>query len=141
MRMSKTQLDKLIKEELEHVLREKAAESRIDEIALPGVGWVLTSYRWINEALKLASRTRFLPQEVRPLVEELAEASQRFVDAMNKFYEEHPKLYSAVIGPIAAMDPAGTATAKAKEIVLRNINNKLASETEDEQKQIGLNNP
>ena len=48
MRMSKTQLDKLIKEELEHVLREKAAESRIDEIALPGVGWVLTSYRWIN---------------------------------------------------------------------------------------------
>ena len=51
----------------------------------------------------------------------MADTLTTFKNAMDDFYENYPKLYATVMGPIMAADIAGTATGKAKEKILQTI--------------------
>ena len=146
MKVTKKQLKQIIKEELEVVLtNEEAGElfgedieellnekdrKTLNEIQIPGLGYVLRSYRWIKIVLKMLLKVKFIPEQVKPALSTLADASQTFVDAMDTLYKEHPKTYAAIMGPIMAADVAGTTAGKAKEVVLQQIYDKMTTDEE-----------
>ena len=96
-------------------------EQELEEVQLPGVAYFLRSYRWINIIFKILVKAPWIPNEAKTVIQPLADASQSFVDAMETLYNEHPNLYKLVMGPIMAADIGGTATGKAKEVVLQKI--------------------
>jgi len=147
MKLTKIKLKRIIKEELGLVfVNEEAGEvllmegdrEILNEVPIPGLGYFLRSYRWINIMLKILVDGwlwKYIPERAQPAIITLAETSQSFVDAMDTLYNEHPNIYKAVMGPIMAVDPGGTATGKAKEVVLQQIYDKMMAE---EQALIGV---
>ena len=126
MKVTKTQLKEIIKEEMEVVLASE--EQELEEAQLPGLAYFLRSYRWINIIFKILVKAPWIPNEAKTVIQPLADASQSFVDAMETLYNEHPNLYRVVMGPIMAADVAGTATGKAKEVVLQQIYDNIQSD-------------
>jgi hypothetical protein len=138
VKLTKLQLDQIIKEELNGVLEEQ----ELNEVALPGVAWFARSYQWTNELLKVVLHprsiaARFIPESLRAPLQQLADLNQKVVEIMDELYNKHPKVYMIIMGPIIAVDPAGAASGKAKEVVLRKIyDGMVAAEKAGELKQI-----
>lgn len=104
---------------------EPLQEEQLDEIQIPGIAWFLRSYQWIEPLLRIVADSKQTPESLRGPVKSIADAMTSFKNSMDKFYEEYPKLYATVMGPIMAADVAGTATGKAKEKILQTIYNNI----------------
>ena len=100
---------------------EPSQKEQLDEIQLPGLSWFLRSYQWIEPLLRIVADSKRTPESLRGAVKSMADAMTTFKNAMDDFYENYPKLYATVMGPIMAADVVGTATGKAKEHILQSI--------------------
>ena len=100
---------------------EQLQEQQLDEIQLPGVSWFLRSYQWIEPLLRIVADSKRTPESLRGPVKGIADVMTTFKTKMDDFYENYPKLYATVMGPIMAADVAGTATGKVKEKILQDI--------------------
>ena len=131
MKVTKTQLKQIIKEELEVTFTNE--EQELEEVLqIPTLAYFLRSYRWINIIFKMLLKSRIVPDEAKDVIRPIADASQNFVDAMNTLYNKHPNLYRAVMGPIMAADVAGTTAGKAKEVVFQQILDKMPGDEEQQ---------
>jgi|TARA_R110000824_G_scaffold314888_2_gene501800 hypothetical protein len=100
---------------------EALQEEQLDEIQIPGIAWFLRSYQWMEPLLRIVADSKRTPESLRGPVKSMADTLTTFKNAMDDFYENYPKLYATVMGPIMAADIAGTATGKAKEKILQTI--------------------
>ena len=100
---------------------EPIEEEQLDEIQLPGVSWFLRSYQWIEPLLRIVADSKRTPESLRGPVKSIADVMTTFKNKMDDFYENYPKLYATIMGPIMAADVAGTATGKVKEKILQDI--------------------
>tara|TARA_B100000085_G_C18460855_1_gene478876 strand:- start:290 stop:802 length:513 start_codon:yes stop_codon:yes gene_type:complete len=100
---------------------EQLQEEQLDEIQIPGVAWFLRSYQWIEPLLRILADSKRTPESLRGPVKSIADTMTNFKNKMDDFYENYPKLYATVMGPIMAADVAGTATGKVKEKILQDI--------------------
>ena len=89
------------------------------EFQVPGLSWVVNFYRVSNEALAIASRAKFIPEDARTMIAKMAEANQVLVDTMDEFQEKNPKLYNSVMGAVMVTDVGGTVISKGKEYFLK----------------------
>jgi hypothetical protein len=113
---------------------EALQEEQLDEIQIPGIAWFLRSYQWMEPLLRIVADSKRTPESLRGPVKSMADTLTTFKNAMDDFYENYPKLYATVMGPIMAADIAGTATGKAKEKILQTIYkniDKIEPEEED----------
>ena len=97
----------------------------LQEFQLPGLSWVVNLYRVTNEALAIASRAKFIPEDTRVYIAKLAEANQIMVDTMDEFKKSHPAVYKSVMGSVMAADIGGTVASKGKEYFLKALNRVL----------------
>ena len=135
MKITKNQLKQIIKEELEVTLANEERgleEDQLDEVQIPTLAWFLRSYRWINIIFKILIKAPWVSDEAKTVIQPVADASQSFVDAMEAFYNEHPNLYKVIMGPIMALDVAGTTLGKAKDVVLQNVYDKMQGDEEQQ---------
>jgi len=113
---------------------EALQEEQLDEIQIPGIAWFLRSYQWMEPLLRIGADSKRTPESLRGPVKSMADTLTTFKNAMDDFYENYPKLYATVMGPIMSADIAGTATGKAKEKILQTIYkniDKIEPEEED----------
>lgn len=109
----------------EYDLLEESSVQELHEIQIPGLSFVVRSWRWLIPLMNVVANHPKTPESLRKLAYEPARTANEMESKLNKFAKEYPTIWNSVQGVLGVSDILGTIKGEALRSILIKVQDSL----------------
>ena len=109
----------------EYDLLEESSAQELHEIQIPGLSFVVRSWRWLVPLMRVVAAHPKTPESLRKLASAPAKTADQMERKLDKFAEEHPTIWNSVQGVLGVSDIVGTVKGEALRKILLKVEDAL----------------
>jgi hypothetical protein len=109
----------------EYDLLEESSVEKLHEIQIPGLSFVVRSWRWLVPLMNVVANHPKTPKSLRKLAREPARTANEMESKLDKFAKDYPTIWNSVQGVLGVSDILGTIKGEALRSILIKVQDSL----------------
>jgi hypothetical protein len=109
----------------EYDLLEESSVEKLHEIQIPGLSFVVRSWRWLVPLMNVVANHPKSPESLRKLASEPARTANEMEAKLDKFAKDYPTIWNSVQGVLGVSDILGTIKGEALRSILIKVQDSL----------------